>query len=309
MIYQASKTPAVCRVCDSSDSKQVATIRDSSIFRCADCGTAFAHYPEATAELAHADHFAGLDLERYFRSVKATRERSYVELLHRIQRFRTSGHWLDIGCSYGWLLDFMRTHGFEVSGVEPSEAAADHAEQVGLRVHRGLFPAAVPSNTQVDVLSFMDVLEHLPSPGEALTAAHRLVTDDGLLVVQVPDQQCFLYRLAEWLHRGSGGRCSFALQRLWLMDFDFPHQTYFTQHSLTRLLTQQGWRVRDAWRSPVGNPLEALDRVSYTAANQQSRWKNHVVALGVAGIQLADTACGHGGLLTVIASRERPAPC
>jgi 2-polyprenyl-3-methyl-5-hydroxy-6-metoxy-1,4-benzoquinol methylase len=302
MIYQETNIATACRVCESERVNPVARVRDVAIERCENCGAAFAHYPQHSATQEHADHFAGLDLDRYFRSVKATRERSYDELWQRVRPLKTAGRWLDVGCSYGWLMEYMQSRGFEMAGVEPSSDAAAHAEKNHLRVYHGLFPEAVPAQEKFDVISFMDVLEHLPTPAQMLSAARELLHPQGLLIVQVPDQECFLYRLAEWLHWGSGGRCSFALERLWLMQFDFPHQTYFTLQSLQHLLTQQAWNIHAAWRSPVGNPREALDRVSYTQSNRHASWQDLLVALGVAGIQLADSACGHGGLLTLIAS-------
>jgi 2-polyprenyl-3-methyl-5-hydroxy-6-metoxy-1,4-benzoquinol methylase len=252
------------------------------------------------------DHFAGIQLEQYFRSVKATRERSYAQLLSQVKQVVPNGSWLDVGCSYGWLLHAISQHGFQGEGIEPSHAAAEHARQAGLTIHTGLFPQDLASDQRYNVISFMDVLEHLEEPHTALLEAKRRLLPHGALVIQVPDQACFLYRLAEWMHRSTSGKLGFAWRRLWLLDFDFPHRTYFNRTALTRLLELAGWEVRACWRSPLGDPVQAFDRVSYARQAGFSLLTNSIVACGVASIQLADLACGHGGLITVIAQAKMP---
>lgn len=290
-----------CHICHSTDVRKITTVQQSQIYHCNACTADFAQHAAATSSLVSTDHFATIDLEKYFRSVKATRESSYIELLSRIQPFAPGKRWLDVGCSYGWLLQFLHQHGFDSEGIEPSADAAEHARRANLQVHSGLFPAAVPAGQRYDVISFMDVLEHLENPAGILAAAKQHLSPQGLLVIQVPDQACFLYRLANWLHWGSVGRLNFALRRLWLLDFDFPHVSYFGAASLTSLLTRSGWKCLTLWRSPLGNPTQAFDRVGYAKQSGLSRLTNPLVALGVASIQWADTTCGHGGLLTIIA--------
>ena len=293
-----------CRVCGSSGSSLRFTVRQTKLYHCRACGSAFA-IPPATLQTSHqkADHFETVDLERYYRSVKQAREASYIDLAQRLQKISASGTWLDVGCSYGWLMQFMNQKGFRCEGIEPSRDAAQQALQSGLIVHQGLFPEAVPAGKTFDILSFMDVLEHLESPREALLSAKQAVSPDGLLLIQVPDQACFLYRIAELLNRFSFGKLDFALRRLWLMDFDFPHLSYFTPASLQRLLSETGWSTVEIWRSPLGSPSDSLDRVSYAKQSGLSQFSNRVVALGVSGLQWTDTFCGHGGLVSVIARR------
>jgi hypothetical protein len=49
---------------------------------------------------------------------------------------------LEIGCAYGFFLDEAHRAGFEVSGIEPAEAAAAHAGDLGLNVVCGLLSEA-----------------------------------------------------------------------------------------------------------------------------------------------------------------------
>jgi SAM-dependent methyltransferase len=237
------------------------------------------------------------------RSVGATRLRSYDKLLAEVQPFASSGTWIDVGCSYGWLLERVGAAGYQPLGLEPSPAAATEARTKGLNVIDGFFPADLPAATRPSVISFMDVLEHLPDPVEALRAAKQLLAPGGVVIVQVPDQACLLYRLAEVMCRATGGRSSFALRRLWLVGFDFPHLYYFTRRTLAVAMTAAGLQVVRTFRSPIGSPREALDRVAYASAGP-IHLKDRCVALAVAGIQAMDGLTGYGGLLTMIGRSE-----
>lgn len=289
-----------CPLCNAETMSPVARLAsDAAVSRCRKCGLARG---EHRTGVDVEDHFRGLDADRYLRSVGATRQRSYDRLLKEVGQFANEGTWLDVGCSYGWLLERARAAGYEPLGIEPSPAAAIEARTQGIHVVEGLFPKAMPANTTPTVISFMDVLEHLPDPVEALVAAREQLASKGVVVVQVPDQTCLLYQLAEAMCRLTGGRSAFALRRLWLVGFDFPHRYYFTKRTLHAAMTAAGLQVLRTYRTPIGSPADALDRVAYTQTGRVSL-QDRCVALGVAGINALDALTGYGGLLTMIAGK------
>jgi SAM-dependent methyltransferase len=299
-----------CPLCQADTLRTIAQLADEAVVsRCRRCGLARGeHRPlvdsqSGDAGEANSDHFRGLDQDRYLRSVGATRQRSYDRLLSEVQPFAQHGLWLDIGCSYGWLLERVQQAGYEPLGLEPSPAAAEEARSRDVPVIEGLFPHDLPPDTQPSVISFMDVLEHLPDPVVALQAARKQLAAGGIVVVQVPDQACLLYQLAEAMCRLTGGRSAFALKRLWLVGFDFPHRYYFTQRTLQTAMQAAGLRVQCVYRTPIGNPGDALDRVAYTETGEITLGAR-CVALAVAGINAVDALAGYGGLLTMIATAD-----
>jgi SAM-dependent methyltransferase len=257
---------------------------------------------------AGQDHFAELDLPRYEASVGAFRKRSYPGFIARVSRHASGGRWLDVGCSFGWLLRFLADHtAFEPTGIEPSETAAAAARASGLHVVSGTFPdEALGSFGPFEVVSFLDVLEHLENPAAVLDGARTLLAPGGVVVIQVPDQACVLYQAAKVLFRASGGRLGFALKRLWLTELDFPHRYYFARRSLLPLLDRCGFDVLDWYRSPIGEPGQSADRVGYLAGSESLA--PPIVAIGVSVITAIDAATGHGGLLTAIARPRRQTP-
>jgi hypothetical protein len=67
-------------------------------------------------------------------------------------------------------------------------------------------------------------------------------------------------------------------------------------------MTAAGLNVLRTYRTPIGSPADALDRVAYTQTGRVSL-AARCVALGVAGINAVDTLTGYGGLLTMIAGK------
>jgi SAM-dependent methyltransferase len=157
----------------------------------------------------------------------------------------------------------------------------------------------VGNGAPYSVVSFMDVLEHLPDPTLVLESASRHLGPEGVVLIQVPDQSCLLYWLARSLCRWSGGRLDFALRRLWLTDLDFPHRFYFNRRSLDRLCSGSGYEIIDWYRSPIGAPGQARDRVGYLKGKSNATLS--LVSAGVATISVLDNLWKHGGLLVLIA--------
>ena len=291
-----------CPICQNPGTRHIATCDQTvRIQGCTRCGAEFAIYPPQRR--ADRDHFAGVDGEMYARSVKATREASYEALLAHVSAVIKGGRWLDVGCSYGWLLERMRTAGFDGYGVEPSPGAAQKARDSGLKVTTGIFPVVVGDGAPYSVVSFMDVLEHLTDPAQILESTRQHLGLDGLVVIQVPDQSCLLYWLARSMCRWSAGRLDFALRRLWLTELDFPHRFYFNRRSLDRLCARSGYEIIDWYRAAIGAPGQARDRVGYL--NGKKNPVLPMVSAGVATISAMDILWRRGGLLVVIARPRR----
>ena len=101
---------------------------------------------------------------------------------------------LDVGCGLGYLLEAAAERGFDVAGIDCNEAAI---EWVGRRYQfsASLGDFVAYEGEQRDVLSMLDVIEHLPRPFEALTKAASLIRPGGLLVIATMDADALVSRL------------------------------------------------------------------------------------------------------------------
>jgi SAM-dependent methyltransferase len=94
---------------------------------------------------------------------------------------------LDVGCGAGGMLDHLREFG-DVTGVDPAPAAVRYAAGKGADVRFGTLPDDLPFTTSehFDVITLLDVLEHIDDDVASLRALHRLLVPGGLLLLTVP---------------------------------------------------------------------------------------------------------------------------
>lgn len=112
----------------------------------------------------------------------------YAHVLAWLERLSSRrGVVLDIGCGGGAFLSLCQMHGWKAVGVEPSRDAAAHARRRGLKVYWQAWPVATLADASVDAVTFINVLDHLIDPFEALREAARVLKPDGLLYLRVPN--------------------------------------------------------------------------------------------------------------------------
>lgn len=146
----------------------------------------------------------------------------------------------DVGSAHGWFLEAAAGRGMRAEGIEPEQEMVEHARARGLDVRTGYFPTALADDEQADVISFNDVLEHIPDVRAALSACADHLPPGGLLSVNIPSASGLAYRIATVLAR-LGIRGPYL--RLWQYGLPSPHVHYFTPDGLQRLVERHGFAV------------------------------------------------------------------
>lgn len=147
------------------------------------------------------------------------------------------GRLLDVGCSGGGNLAIFRAQGWDVYGVDNSQAAIECARKVvGERAQLGDLRTLGFPEQFFDVIHFSHTLEHLFNPLDTLLRARKILTNDGVLVIAVPNTGSFECKI---------------FGRMWT-PWDLPRHLYhFDKTTLSLLLQQAGYRVR-ARRTGIG---------------------------------------------------------
>ena len=146
---------------------------------------------------------------------------------------------LDVGCGHGWLLEQAALRGLRPVGIEPDVAIADIARTRCSSVLVGLFPNVLEPDDRFEVLTFNDVLEHLPDVTAAIGASKAHLPPNGLLVLNLPLATGILYRTAAFLDRIGYAQ---PFERLWQVSFPSPHLFYFTAPQLAQIAANVGLR-------------------------------------------------------------------
>lgn len=106
--------------------------------------------------------------------------------LSRIQAAAAGGTLLDVGCGYGLFVEFA-SGSFTCTGCDVErEVVAAAAERVPAASFFQASLPAIPRDTQYDVVTCLDVLEHVPDLDAALANLLELLRPGGILCAVVP---------------------------------------------------------------------------------------------------------------------------
>jgi SAM-dependent methyltransferase len=146
--------------------------------------------------------------------------------------WRGQGRYLDVGCGSGGALGVARALGWEVTGVEVDEAAAEKATRFTAEIHVGDVLSAPFAAGRFDVVTAFHVLEHVPDPVAVLRRMLRWLAPDGLLIVEVPN---------------AGGLGAATFGKSW-SGLELPrHLSHFSPETLSRAVELAGGHVAWCW--------------------------------------------------------------
>jgi 2-polyprenyl-3-methyl-5-hydroxy-6-metoxy-1,4-benzoquinol methylase len=224
----------ICPLCNSVGAKTIRIESDGTLVRCHRCSFMYV-YPRPTEEelklLYDDEYFSGEDLSKCLDFRKPV----FQQCLATLKSLSVGqGRLLDVGCATGEFVLEAISWGWQAEGIESSRTAADFARtQKELPVHNAdLESAPFPKNT-FDVVTLLDVLEHLLHPREEMQRVHSLLRSGGIAVVRVPNTLFHLpkSRLCSALGVNDMG--------LWMRY----HLNHFTPKTLRAMLTEVGFKV------------------------------------------------------------------
>ncbi len=159
------------------------------VVRCERCGLVYMN-PRFTPE-EHGEYFVDSTFYKSY-LMRVERMVSLFSATYKVLEgvFGRCGSLLEVGCATGHFLWVGQQRGWQVVGLEISASLAQYArDEFGLDVRIGGGVKDVGFNAgEFDVVYISHVLEHLHDPRDTLECVHSLIKDDGLLVVQVPNE-------------------------------------------------------------------------------------------------------------------------
>lgn len=191
----------------------------AAIYRCAGCG--FLQCPDLQEVLPFYENLvdSGYEAGRQERGLQARK------ILEVAQKLKPNGRLLDIGAGSGILVEQAIKMGYRAEGIEPSGWLHKIALERNLPVHLGTFPH--PATTgPFDVITLIDVLEHVPNPVQLLRNIADSLSSGGTAIVVTPDVGSVAARITGW--------------KWW--HFRVAHVGYFNQRTLFFALDRAGLR-------------------------------------------------------------------
>ena len=190
-----------CPVCNAtgfshhhSSTDHTVTGVSFTIQKCNSCGFLFTNprpsqaeigpYYESKDYISHSNSKKGL-FNRIYQQVRKIAIRQKTSLISQLTGHKTLSL-LDIGCGTGEFLEGCKQKGWQVIGLKPGNSARSQAiKNYGLRVEEELF--LDKSSDSFDVITLWHVLEHVHTLNERVAQLHRLLKNDGVLIIAVPN--------------------------------------------------------------------------------------------------------------------------
>lgn len=140
----------------------------------------------------------------------------------------------DVGFGFAQALLYFRGKGMHGAGLEPSPEGVAYALEQGIEAYRaGIEQFDVVGDRRYDVVTIINVLEHLRAPADTLVKVReQLLRPGGLLVIDVPNDFNDFQTAADAEH---------GLGQWWVCPPN--HINYFSFSSLGRLLDACGYDV------------------------------------------------------------------
>ena len=147
---------------------------------------------------------------------------------YRIPFWHERGRALDLGCGNGAYLLLLKKIGWDAVGVDISDNVAKEVKEAKITIHTGELKELRLKTGSFNLITMWHVLEHLPKPLQILQEINRLLTDNGCLLIEIPNSASIVAKIfkSNW----------FAL--------DLPRHFYhFSPHSLSKMLKRAGFEV------------------------------------------------------------------
>jgi 2-polyprenyl-3-methyl-5-hydroxy-6-metoxy-1,4-benzoquinol methylase len=137
---------------------------------------------------------------------------------------------LDYGSGWGFFLAVAKECGWTTYGLEPLPASAVYARATfGLNIVTDTLRANTYPINFFDVITSFQVFEHLPYPKMDIRNLHKMLRQDGIILIELPNIETWTLPIMKSRHR----------------HFVQDHLNFFSINTLSQLLVSNGFSVID----------------------------------------------------------------
>lgn len=139
---------------------------------------------------------------------------------------------LEVGCSIGYTLEAAKNRQIDHLGIDISSYAIDACRDLGLNARNASFDDLKSEQKKFELIFMQHVLEHFEDPFECLKDCNELLSDNGLVLILVPNSS---YKRAVKLKEK---------HRFYSMEgVGAEHYGYFNYNTLKTVLNVSGFEV------------------------------------------------------------------
>ncbi len=208
-----------CAICNKNNESPIAKAKNThgsycisdeefNLVKCKKCGLVYVN-PRPIEEEIHSYYSDNYYLSKG--SIKSKIEkfilRPYYMSLKRahIKQFKKKGKILDIGCGGGDFINLLPKNNWEVYGIEPNQTGfnlSSDGNNKKMNIYdKKLLSCKFPDN-YFDVITMWHVFEHIHKPNKELQEIKRVLKDDAIFILAVPNIKSFGFKICKehWFH-------------------------------------------------------------------------------------------------------------
>ncbi len=218
-----------CIICGARVKNKYTLSFGAETFECADCRLSFMQ-PQNCAEDSYNDsyyYFANYSKSAIFDDIcKGARIAGYLK-----KYFPNCSSVFDMGAAAGILLNKLKCCGWQVSGIEISEAGVKLASQLfNIKLKQGDIEN-YSDRIDADVVIMTDALEHSYNPEKVLNNLGNLIESNCGLIIETPNYGSFYRKITG---------CNW-------VGFNKFHNYQFTIESLVKLARKNNFELIDSF--------------------------------------------------------------
>lgn len=231
-----------CNLCFSDSPGHYIKIEGFSIVKCKMCGLIYVNprlHQDELHEIYHEKYFDNpafvnkkdklFGYHQYLKDKKLIIA-TFKKQLKNINRFSKKGKLLDVGCAHGFFLEIAKKNGWDVQGIEISKEGYNYVKKkLKIKVSNKTLEKSNFKKDQFDVITMLDVIEHLSDPHSAIKHVNKILKPNGLFVITTPDIGSLTAKLL--------GKYWEEIRRV------REHIYFFSRKTLTKMLEKNGFKV------------------------------------------------------------------
>ncbi len=177
----------VCPVCEQDTFSDLFKKKNEAFVRCKKCSLVLIN-PRPVYENILQTYD-----DEYSRSYAKKADKKIKRSLRRIKLikndFKSTGRWLDVGCSAGFVVKAATDSGFDSYGVDVEAWGIKYGmETLGLEnISEGMLEEQEYPDNFFNVISLYDVIEHVPDLNALVGELKRILAKDGVIDIVTPD--------------------------------------------------------------------------------------------------------------------------
>ena len=228
---------SVCALCGSSEAETMEKSSGYRTLKCTNCGLVYVSPVPSKKFLETA--YSTAYYTPWLNEQREARTRIWKERLETLTTTTGEGRGklLDVGSAEGLFLELAKADGWEVAGTEISAFAAGYGKDtLGLNIFHGELADAAFPDKAFDAVTLWHVLEHTTGPLSVLREIRRIVKDDGILILALPNLDNKVMQIAYRLVKGKA-RLLFSPEDREL------HLYHFNKETIQKALEKTGFEV------------------------------------------------------------------